>query len=68
MFKKTGTISSNVIISSMVYACTNCDHTEVITGDVEKTKTCPKCQDKMVLISSHVEKSDESTSSSESSE
>ena len=53
---KKGTCSSSVVISSSVYACTSCDHTEIVESiKTAKSKKCPKCSSKMRLISSQAE-------------
>ena len=59
LFKK-GTCSSEVVISSSVYACTKCDHTEIIEGvKTSSKKKCPKCSSKMKIISTQVEVAEE---------
>jgi len=49
---KRGTTSSSVVVSSSVYACTSCDHTEIVTEAQDAEKECPKCHSSMKLISS----------------
>ena len=41
-----------ILASSSVYNCSACDHMEVITGSIEEGKTCPKCNEPMMVISS----------------
>ena len=51
LFKK-GTCSSSIIVASSVYACSSCDHTEMVKDDNSGNKTCPKCHSEMRMISS----------------
>lgn len=48
---KKGTCLSSVTISSMVYICENCGHTEIAMSETIDNKECPKCHSKMSLIS-----------------
>jgi rubrerythrin len=48
---KKGTCSSPVVVSSSVYACSSCGHTEIVKGDAVESKKCPKCDAEMKLIS-----------------
>ena len=57
LFKK-GTSDSSIVVSSSVYACSSCDHTEMVTGDKDSSKNCPKCGESMKLISSSAEASE----------
>ena len=59
---KQGTCDSSVVVSSSVYACTNCDYTEIVRNNSGEDKECPKCHSKMRIISSQatVEKTIES--------
>ena len=51
---KTGTCSSNIVVSEMVYSCPECGHTELSsTNDGEIEMKCPHCDDVVMnLISS----------------
>jgi len=46
---KRAVCSSNVIVSSSVYACPSCGHTEIVNGD-SKRMSCVKCNTTMNLI------------------
>jgi len=48
---KKGSISDTKVVSYLVYACDNCDYTEILNEEKEDNK-CPKCQSVMVLLSS----------------
>ena len=50
MFKKGTCCHSEVTISSMVYVCDGCGHTEIVKSESLDTKECPKCKSKMSLI------------------
>jgi len=52
--RKTGTCSSSVIVSSSVYVCNGCSYTEIVKGDIEENKECPKCKTKMEIVSSQI--------------
>ena len=52
---KKGTCYSSVLVSSSVYACTNCDYTEIAREGEKKERECPKCHSKMRVISSQTE-------------
>lgn len=54
LFKK-GTCSSKALISSFVYVCNKCGHTQMAKTASSEEKECPKCHSKMELISSHTE-------------
>ena len=56
MFKK-GTHDSSIVVSSSVYACTSCDYTEIISGDKDDNKKCPKCDAEMQIVSASAESS-----------
>jgi len=53
---KRGTSDSIVVISSSVYVCNSCGHTEMTKDDIG-TKECPKCHSEMKLVSSSAETS-----------
>ena len=51
---KKGTCETGVVVSSSVYVCNSCDHTEIVRGDrTAGSKKCPQCQASMSLVSSH---------------
>lgn len=52
---KKGICHSSVIISSSIYSCSSCGHTEIVQGTVDEEKECSKCHSKMKIISSHAE-------------
>ena len=52
---KRGNSDSLVTIASSVYSCPSCGHTEMVTGDKDSNKKCPKCDSIMSHISSHAE-------------
>lgn len=52
---KRGTCGSSVVVSSSVYACNDCGHTEILRDASSKEKKCPKCSSMMQLISSQAE-------------
>lgn len=54
MFKKS-TCPSSVTVSSKVYVCDGCGHTEMATSASSGTKECPKCHSKMSMIYSSCE-------------
>jgi len=49
---KEGTCDSSIVVSSSVYSCTSCGHTEIVDGSADAEKNCPKCNAPMRLISS----------------
>ena len=51
---KKGTCSSPVIISSSIYSCSSCGHTEIVQDDNTAQKECPKCKSMMKMISAHI--------------
>ena len=55
IFKK-GICESAVVISSIVYVCNNCGHTEIAKSEVDGVKKCPKCDSEMSMVSSSCEK------------
>lgn len=59
LFKK-GTCSSSIIVSSSVYSCNSCDHTEIVRDDGSGNKTCPKCNAGMRIISSQASETETS--------
>ena len=52
---KTGTSDSAVVVSSSVYVCEKCGHTEIARNSNKSSKECPKCQSNMNLVSSSAE-------------
>jgi rubrerythrin len=52
---KSGTIKSTVIVSSSVYSCNKCGHTEIADNSFMVGKKCPKCNENMEIISSQTE-------------
>ena len=52
---KRGTNDSAVVVSSSVYACSSCGHTEMVTGDKDSDKKCPKCGKDMQIVSASAE-------------
>jgi len=50
-FIKKGTCDSSITVSSMVYVCSSCGHTE-IASDGSSIKECPVCHTSMSLIAS----------------
>jgi len=56
-FIKKGTVSSIVVVSSSVYVCNECDHTEVVKdGEYDDSgKKCPQCEAEMKLVSTSAE-------------
>ena len=52
---KKGSCHSSVIVSSSIYSCSSCGHTQIVRGEVEESKECPKCHSTMKIISSHAE-------------
>jgi len=60
---KKGSCHSSVIISSSIYSCDSCGHTEMAQGDIEEGKECPKCHSTMRIISSHAEVAEDSATS-----
>ncbi len=54
LFKK-GTCNSKTLISSFVYVCNSCGHTEMAKDEQNEDRKCPKCHSRMNLISSHTE-------------
>lgn len=52
---KSGTCLSSVVIATSVYSCTSCDYTEILKGEKDHDKRCPKCQSGMIIISSSAE-------------
>jgi len=55
---KKGTCDSSIVVSSSVYTCPECSHTEIKCGQTGEKK-CPKCNAVMIIISSHVEESED---------
>jgi len=53
--RKSGTCESSTIVSSSIYTCPNCGHTEIVKDKEEVGKNCPKCDTSMRLISSQTE-------------
>lgn len=53
---KRGTSDSLIVVSSSVYVCNSCGHTEM-AKDENGTKECPKCHCEMRLVSSSAETS-----------
>ena len=49
---KKGISDSTVVVSSSVYVCEKCGHTEIARNSNESSKECPKCQANMNLVSS----------------
>jgi rubrerythrin len=60
IFKK-GTCECPVTISSIVYVCNSCGHTEIAKSDVG-SKKCPKCDSEMQMVSTSCEKEDDNNS------
>jgi len=56
LFKK-GTVDSSIIVSSSVYSCSSCEHTEAVVGDLISGKKCSVCGGSMTVISSQTEES-----------
>lgn len=55
-FIKKSTLPSVVVVSSSVYTCKGCDHTEVVKDvDIDEKKKCPKCEAEMMIISTSTE-------------
>jgi hypothetical protein len=50
--RKKGTCSGSPVVSSSVLVCNSCGHTEIVTGDMDTLKECPKCKSTMSLVSS----------------
>ena len=48
---KQGTCSSDVTVSSQLYVCSKCGYTEV-KGKDGNSKSCPKCDMPMNIVSS----------------
>jgi rubrerythrin len=48
---KRGTSSTSVVISSSVYVCPSCGHTEMAEGDIDNSKACPVCKTVMTPVS-----------------
>lgn len=59
--RKQGTTPSSVVVSSSVYLCEKCGHVEMSSYGVSGTKVCPKCDEPMVLRSSHTGTPEEAT-------
>lgn len=49
---KRAVCSSNVVVSSSVYTCPSCGHTDIVSGDARPNKDCPKCGTCMDMIQS----------------
>lgn len=49
---KRGTSEVPIIVSSSVYLCHRCGHTEIARDVNDTTKECPKCKSSMELVSS----------------
>ena len=49
---KKGTCKSMASVSNQAYVCSKCGYTEVIKRLEDKEKICPKCQNKMTVLSS----------------
>jgi len=54
---KKGSQSSDVIIATVVYTCTECDHVQMSSGD--EIKKCPVCDADMVSVSGSGEKEED---------
>jgi len=52
---KRGTVDSSIIVSSSVYSCSKCGHTEIVKRASKRSKKCPKCQEDMQIISTQTE-------------
>lgn len=48
---KRGTCSSAVVVSSSVYVCSKCGHTEM-ASNTNEPKNCPKCDAAMTIVNS----------------
>lgn len=55
---KRGTVDSSIVVSSSVYSCNNCGHTEIVKRASRRSKKCPKCQEDMQIMSSQTESID----------
>lgn len=51
---KRATVSSSVV-ASYIYSCNNCGHTDVVKDTNNDNPKCPRCNSKMVLVSSSAE-------------
>ena len=49
---KRGTCESSAIVSSTVYVCSSCGHTEIANGG-SSVKECPSCHASMHLVTSN---------------
>jgi len=56
---KRGTVDSAIIVTSSIYSCSNCGHTEMIKKASKRGKKCPKCHENMLMISSQSESIEE---------
>ena len=52
---KSGTCHSSVTISSTVYVCNSCGHTELSKTEQSIDRKCPKCGAQMSMVSSSCE-------------
>ena len=55
---KSGTHDSSVIISSSIYSCSSCEHTEMGSGENGNDKKCPECGADMRIISASTDTKD----------
>jgi len=51
IIKKSNYTKSKITISSTVYVCNECGHTEIVKK-ISSKKKCPKCNANMTIISS----------------
>jgi len=51
---KRATCSSQIVSSSSVYVCSNCDHTEM-AKNASGSRTCPKCGAKLTIVSANAQ-------------
>ena len=67
---KKNTISSTIVVSSSVYTCTKCDHTEIFKNgdDIDSERKCPQCEAEMKLISATTGEEKEETEIEETEE
>ena len=47
---KSSRHDSSITISSSVYSCTSCEHTELVKGEKDDDKKCPVCDAPMIIM------------------
>lgn len=55
---KKGTIDSSIIVSNMVFVCSECNHIDIVSDKdfvPDEKRKCPKCQVVMILKSTNTD-------------